>query len=323
MAASACLRRPHEEADMLAAMRIGASVRSGYRVDDARMGARWMIERARAASDAGLDCLLVGDQHITAPVAYYQNTAILGRLLSEWDSRPAGALFLLPLWNPVLVAEQAGTLAAIGGGPFILQVALGGGREKFAGMGAAFQGRSRRLETGVDVVRRLLSGEVVDSVEPIPIRGASVAPLPPAGFEVWVGAAAAPAIERAARIGDCWYADPGLTLGAAAEALARYREYCHQYGRTPGRLPIRRDLHVAADDADAERVMGPLLTAGYRGIDTSALAVGTVSRVVDLLGAYADLGFTDVIARQIASDQTDALASYERLAEVRSQLISM
>ncbi|HEX2564828.1 MAG TPA: hypothetical protein VHK25_12975 [Acidimicrobiales bacterium] len=33
---------------------------------------------------------------------------MLGRLLAEWGDRPAGALYLLPLWNPVLVAEQVG-----------------------------------------------------------------------------------------------------------------------------------------------------------------------------------------------------------------------
>ena len=27
-------------------------------------------------------------------------------LLAEWDTRPAGALFLLPLWHPVLLAEE-------------------------------------------------------------------------------------------------------------------------------------------------------------------------------------------------------------------------
>ena len=71
-----------------------------------------MIERARAAADAGLDSLFIGDHH-NVPVPYYQNVPMLGRLLAEWDDRPAGALFLLPLWHPVLVAEQIGTLASI------------------------------------------------------------------------------------------------------------------------------------------------------------------------------------------------------------------
>ena len=31
-----------------------------------------------------------------------------------------GALFLLPLWHPVLLAEQLGTLASIAQGPFVM-----------------------------------------------------------------------------------------------------------------------------------------------------------------------------------------------------------
>ncbi len=97
---------------LMSRVSIGASLRSGYAPPDVRTGARWMVERARAAADAGLDSLFVGDHH-NVPVPYYQNVPILGRLLAEWDDRPAGALFLLPLWHPVLVAEQIGTLAAI------------------------------------------------------------------------------------------------------------------------------------------------------------------------------------------------------------------
>ena len=85
-----------------------------------------MIERAAAARRAALDSLFVGDQHVS-PTPYYQNTPMLGRLLAEWGEAPAGCLFLLPLWHPVLVAEQIGTLAAIAQGPFIMQCGLGWG----------------------------------------------------------------------------------------------------------------------------------------------------------------------------------------------------
>src|SRR5256885_14456164 len=92
-------------------MKVGVSLTSRHVVDDPREGARWMIERAAAARRAGLDSLFVGDHHAT-PAPYYQKVPILGRLLAEWGEAPAGCLFLLPLWNPVLVAEPIWTLAA-------------------------------------------------------------------------------------------------------------------------------------------------------------------------------------------------------------------
>src|SRR6516165_11379851 len=87
-------------------MKIGISLTSNHPdAKDPREGARWMIERAAAAHRARLDSLFVGDQHVS-PTPYYQNTPMLGRLLAEWGDAPAGCLFLLPLWHPVLVAEQ-------------------------------------------------------------------------------------------------------------------------------------------------------------------------------------------------------------------------
>ena len=91
--------------------------------------------------DAGLDSLFIGDHH-NVPVPYYQNVPMLGRLLAEWDDRPAGALFLLPLWHPVLLAEQIGTLASIASGPFIMQCALGGGAEQFDALGVSMRARA-------------------------------------------------------------------------------------------------------------------------------------------------------------------------------------
>ncbi|MEE9253789.1 MAG: LLM class flavin-dependent oxidoreductase, partial [Pseudomonadales bacterium] len=101
-------------------MKVSISVTSAHRVDDVRSGARFMVERAAAARDAGLDALYVGDHH-TTPAPYYQNTAMLARMLAEWNARPAGALYLLPLWHPVLAAEQIATLACIAQGPFVMQ----------------------------------------------------------------------------------------------------------------------------------------------------------------------------------------------------------
>ena len=79
-------------------MRIGISLTSSHAIDDVRAGARMMIERAAAARAAGLDSLFVGDHH-AMPVPYYQNVPMTGRLLAEWGDKPAGCLFLLPLWN--------------------------------------------------------------------------------------------------------------------------------------------------------------------------------------------------------------------------------
>ena len=141
-----------------AAVRVGTSLRSGYVIDDARAGAQWMIERARAARDAGLDSLFVGDHH-GVPVPYYQNSPMLGRLLAEWDERPVGALYLLPLWNPVLVAEQIGTLA----------VDRGRAASSCSARSAAAPSSSRAM--GADIRRRVSAFEQRARRRAPPLRG--------------------------------------------------------------------------------------------------------------------------------------------------------
>ena len=237
-----------------------------------------MIERARASADAGLDSLFVGDHH-NVPVPYYQNVAILGRLLAEWDTRPAGALFLLPLWHPVLLAEQIGTLASIAQGPFIMQCAVGGGDEQFVAMSATLRERATRFEAALDIVRRLCAGEEVTSDTPWSITKAKIAPVPPVPLEVWIGAAAPRAVDRAARLGDAFLIGPEATPPEVARLVEEYRTACARHGREPGVIAVRRDIHVGADDADAERVAAPIIARGYRGFDPSAPVTGGPARV--------------------------------------------
>jgi alkanesulfonate monooxygenase SsuD/methylene tetrahydromethanopterin reductase-like flavin-dependent oxidoreductase (luciferase family) len=280
-----------------------------------------MIERAAAAWEAGLDSLFVGDHHVTGG-AYYQNSPMMGRLLAAWGQRPCGALYLLPLWNPVLVAEQVATLAAIAEGRFVLQAGLGAGEEQFAGMGADLRTRRTRFEAGLDVVRRLLAGEEVTVEEPWPITGARIGPLPPQPVDVWIAGGAPPAIDRAARLGDGWVAWPGITVDEAGGQLRLYRERCETHGRAVGATVIRREVHVGADDADARRVVEPVLAKGHRGFPEEALIVGGRDTVVEQFRVLADLGFSDVLVRHVAEEQHEVIASFGRLGAVRDRLAS-
>jgi len=303
-------------------MRLGVSVRSAYAVDDPRVGAQWMIERAQAARDAGLDSLFVGDHHATAPAAYYQNVPIIARILADWGEEVSGALWLLPLWHPVIVAEQIGTLASLARGRFVMQTALGGGRAQFAAMGVDIRRRAADFELGLDVVRRLLAGEVVSTGADAPwqISDAQIAPRPPEPVEVWIGGTAPPAIDRAARLGDGFLAAPELVPSEAGETCRAYLDRCRVHGRTPSVVAIRRDIHVGADDADAARVAEPVVAEGYRGFRPDACTYGGVERVAEQLRRYGDMGYTDVIVRMLAPEQPDAVASLERLGAVRDLL---
>jgi alkanesulfonate monooxygenase SsuD/methylene tetrahydromethanopterin reductase-like flavin-dependent oxidoreductase (luciferase family) len=300
-------------------MRVGISIGTTFQVDDHREGPRSVLEQALAAARAGLDTISLGDHHATGPTSYVQNVPMLGCILAEWDSRPAGCLFLVPLWHPVLMAEQIGTLAAMAPGPFIIQAGVGGGSAQFRAMGVELQDRGRLLEEGIVAVQGLLAGETVSS-EAWRIAEAHIAPLPQRGTEWWIGGAVPVALDRAARLGDCWYGNADLTPATAAATLAIYREACARHEREPLRIPIRKDVFVAERAAEAEKVGDRLMAAGYRGLDRAAVAYGDPDSVAEQLAVYGDLGFTDVIIRIMPVPIAAAVRSVELAGEVRARL---
>jgi alkanesulfonate monooxygenase SsuD/methylene tetrahydromethanopterin reductase-like flavin-dependent oxidoreductase (luciferase family) len=298
-------------------MRVGISLTSNHPdAKDPRRGACWMIERAAAARRASLDSLFVGDQHVS-PTPYYQNTPMLGRLLAEWGEAPAGCLFLLPLWNPVLVAEQIGTLATIARGPFVMQCGLGYGDARFAAMGANMRTRPSAFEQALDIVRRLLAGETVNSSGRFRIVDAHLALQPAEPVEVWIGASAPPAIDRAGRLAEGWIASPGLTPDEARVQADVYRERCAAYGKGPGAVVLRRDIYVGESSSEAQTVLQLALSRGYRGMPPEALIAGSVEEVAERFHAFGQIGYTDILVRHLTNDQPNAL---ERLAAVRAAL---
>lgn len=300
-------------------MKIGISLTSSHTVADPREGARWMIERAAAARRAGLDSLFVGDHHAT-PGPYYQNVPVLGRLLAEWGDAPAGCLFLLPLWNPVIIAEQVGTLASVMRGRFIFQCGLGDDRRQFAAMGTDIRYRPSAFEEAFGLIQRLLRGETVSADGRFHVEKARVALRPAEPVEYWIGASAEPAIDRAARIADGFLASPGQTFEVARAQAELYRERCAKHGRTPTAVAVRRDIYVGASAEEAEGVAGPIARGGYRGFDPAALVWGSVEQVAERFRALAAMGYTDVIVRHLTDEQPKVLGSLERLAQVRAAL---
>lgn len=296
-------------------MRLSVSLRSRHA--DASAGREAMLARAVAAREAGLHGLYVGDHH--ADGAYLQNNPMLGRLLAEWPGT-FGAVYLLPLWHPVLLAEQVGTLASVAEAPFVLQCGLGRRGRQYAAMGIDPAERTQRFEAVLDVVRRLLAGEEVAEDRFFGIRGAAIAPVPRRPVETWIAGHAPAALDRAARMTDGWVCGPNAPFEEATAMAAAYREACARHGREPGTIAIRRDIHVAADEAEAQRVAQDAVDRGYRGFDPSVLVIGDQGSVADRLSALADAGFDEIAVRQVA-DGDDALASIARLATVREMLV--
>lgn len=289
--------------------RLGVSLSSAHPSDAAAR----MIERTATAYTAGLTSLSVGDHH-DMKVPYAQNTPILGRLLAEWSGRPAGCLFLTPLWKPLLMAEHIGTLAAIHHAsspdvPFIIQTGIGWGEAQFRNLGADMGRRGRDIDAAIPIVKALLAGEAVTD-DYFGLRDATVGLRSPGPYEWWIGGTADVAINRAARLGDCWYGSPGQDDDSIRAAVGRYRSAGGQ------RVALRRDA-LLGRDGDASRAAAHELTSnGYRGLPFERLLTGSANDVADRAGELAALGVDDIIVRCASGDQPTALETLITLGEV-------
>jgi alkanesulfonate monooxygenase SsuD/methylene tetrahydromethanopterin reductase-like flavin-dependent oxidoreductase (luciferase family) len=299
-------------------MKIGISVCSSYGVDDPRVGARNMIERARASRQAGLDTLFIGDHHVT-PFPYYQNNVMLARMLAEWGDKPYGALYLLPLWHPVVLAEQIGTLASLGEGRFIMQCGLGDERQGKA-MGIDMSKRVGMFVASIKAMRGMWRGEAVDEDRYWQLSQAKISPVPADHVDIWVGATVDKAMERTARIAEAWLGSPSVSPADSGAMLARYMDYCAQHDRVPTAKAIRRDMYVGESSEEARKTAQPYLDKGYRGIPQDALLIGSAEEVADKVRVLQQQGFTDIIVRNLSSDQNECISSIERLADVKKLL---
>lgn len=131
-------------------------------------------------------------------------------------------LIVLPLHDPIRIAEDAATVSILTGGRFRLGVGQGYHEEEFEGFGRKLRNRPSLLEEGIEIIRRAWTGEPVNfQGKRFQVDGLRITPVPENPPPLLVGALADPAIERAARIGD-GYLDT-LNAGGAkyVDALPR------------------------------------------------------------------------------------------------------
>ena len=293
-------------------MDIGLSVASGWNGSEPRDLLESIIERARVAEAAGLSALHIGDKH-GEPIPYAANLVLAGRLSAEWSGR-LGVLVISAVWNPVLLAEQLATLAALTPRLEVV-LALGEGRAHFASVGSTLDGRLGRFLDGIKVVRSLLNGETVTTVAGgLDIRNARV-PLATQGqISWWIAANSEPAVRRAALIADGWLASAKWTPAESFRLLDIYRS---AEGGDSGRAVLRRNVFVGANETEVNEVVEPVLRLGHGRYPPGALMRGTADQVAEQLTAIDSAGFDEVLVRSLVPEQAHALNTIQRLEAVR------
>lgn len=271
-------------------------------------------EQVRVAREVGFDGVFVGERYLGEPFRFVQGMLLLARLCPEARGMDVGfSALLLPLHNPVKLAEDLATLDALSHGRVIAGVALGYREVEFAAFGVAPDQRLRRMLDNLEVVRALLRGERVSFERPdcrlhdaVLLNRPLQQPHPP----FWIGGNTVTAGRRAATRGEGLVLSGRSTLATIAEIIAVYKARCAELGRAPGTIAMNREVYVAADRAAAWREARPHLEGKYRTV--VAWGQDRILPAADKM----DVPFEQLVrGRFVVGDPDDCVAEFRRYAD--------
>jgi probable F420-dependent oxidoreductase len=179
------------------------------------------------AEELGFDSVWTTEHIIVGPEAVdpygrvYDPLVTLGWIAGWTDRIGLGtSIVLVPLHHPMHLAKEVATLQELSGGRFTLGVGMGWHRDEFEFMGIPFEGRGRRADEEIRIMRALWSGERDFEGEWWSFHDATFEPLPSRQPEIWVGGSSPRAIRRARELGDAWHP----SRGSDADQVRRVKE---------------------------------------------------------------------------------------------------
>ena len=310
---------------------------------------RNLKQQVLTAKDAGFDSLWMPQHFVTGPTMRQTAASpMLGYLAGVAEGMRLGtAVLLLPMLNPVLLAEEAATLDHLTDGKFVLGVGLGYRDHEFAAMGIERKSRVGRFKEYVEVIRQLWAGDHVTfhgkyiTLDDVSL---SMRPRNPNGIPLWVGGTVEDAVKRAAAIGDSWQGPGAATM----DEMTRWWSLFHQTRTDLGKpteyaRQVSRELFCGPSMQSAiDLARGPISAKysryaghGFGGFDPSAgedsfrqfaqdrFVVGDEVHVRDELQRYRDtLGATEFRFRMgwPGLPQEEVLASIRRVGRIAGNL---
>jgi probable F420-dependent oxidoreductase len=272
-----------------------------------------VVAEARRAEELGFDLLGCGEHlffHGPTPNSFAMlaaAAAVTSRI------RLVTSIALLPLYPAVAVAKMASIIDCISDGRFELGVGAGGEYPaEFAAAGIDPRTRFRRLDEGLEVIRRLFAGgSVTFEGDFATLSGVALDPSArqPGGPPIWLGGRKNGALRRAGRYAQVWMpymVEPEQVRNGLTKIRAVAAE--HERGAEAVLAALFAWTAVDEDSSWARSTGVAAVSAAYRQ-DFSTLAdryllIGTPEDVTERLAQFAAVG-VDTVLIQIAADSAE------------------
>ncbi len=189
-----------------------------------------IADEAIYAEELGMHSAWIGEHHFSTLGVLSCPDLVLAYVAARTKRiRLAPAVTVLPLHNPIRVAEQWATLDLLSGGRVDFAAGRGYDRREYQPFHVSFEDNQGIFAEGMEVVRKLWSAEGRISQRP--------------------------SIELAARLGCGLVVAPfaaALSYGGLAEVAKLYRETCAAHGTAPDRLVCSYFIHFADTPAQEQ-----------------------------------------------------------------------
>lgn len=229
---------------------------------------------ARTADEYGWDSIQVADapffpEKVSVPYPYTPDGSRFWPLdmpvLDPWVAITAMAVVTqrirfipsvlrLAIRQPLLEAKSLASVAEISQGRVALGVGLAWMPEEFRWLGINMKTRGKRQDEAIQAMRLLLQGGFQEfHGQHVDFDRVIMAPTPQKKVPIYVGGATAPAMQRAARLGDGWLSviHNKAEIPAIVAELNRYRR---EYGRENENFDIMLHCPDATSIDDIKRL---------------------------------------------------------------------
>jgi alkanesulfonate monooxygenase SsuD/methylene tetrahydromethanopterin reductase-like flavin-dependent oxidoreductase (luciferase family) len=217
-----------------------------------------ILDETVYADELGYHSAWIGEHHFNSLGVLSCPDLVLAHAAARTKRiRLAPAVTVLPLHNPIRVAEQWATLDLLSGGRVDWAAGRGYDRREYEPFGIDFDDNQAIFEEGMALVQRLWStaGERISHhgkyyqfddvrITPQPLQK----PIPS-----YVGSFSRPSVELAARLGCGLVVAPfaaAMTFGGLKQVADLYHESCAKAGTKPGRLMCSYFTHFADTPAE-------------------------------------------------------------------------
>jgi alkanesulfonate monooxygenase SsuD/methylene tetrahydromethanopterin reductase-like flavin-dependent oxidoreductase (luciferase family) len=276
---------------------------------------------AERAEDVGIDSIWLSD-HIVSRQPDLDITCIMSMFAARTKKIKMGpSVLTLPARDPVQVAKTYATLDYLTGscGRVIMAVGLGSDPRDCIACGINPDERAKRMEEGVQVMRKLWAGPNVShegkfykfndvTITPRPVKGS---------LDVWIGGKSDLAIKRTARYGDGWF--PSLVSPEEfKDGIGKLIDYGKQYNReiNTREAGVLIFTHISENRSRAQEITQKFFSGFPAPAEAMAArcAIGSAQECIDKVQSYVEAGCSKFVLWPIVPPE-DLVSQIERYGQ--------